>query len=475
MRLLGLSTFWLAFAVANDEITSLPGLSEPLCFKHFAGYVPVGDGKKQLFYWYTEATSKPESAPTMFWMTGGPGCSSLAGMFTELGPFVVDAQQNVSLNQYAWNRVANVIYMEQPAGVGFSYPAMATNDSVASSDAYDGIQEFFKLHPEAQPRDFYITGESYGGHYVPNLAQTILERNAKLPPDSKQRINLKGFAVGNAYTDWDQDFNGNVPYSRFHGLTSPEIYDAAKTACRGDYAPCFWPRPGFKCTDPCNWAVGNATQYAMDGSIDIYDIYVDVCKDGQAPQPNQAFVLERERRKQLRRLQQEDGRLGVTPISPIFPTCIDSYVAKFLNNPDVQTAIHAKVGTKWVQCGLDGLYDFNYASVVPLYQNWVRSKQIKILVYSGDADFIVSFLGSENWIGMMKLKELQTWSKWPGSDTQVAGYFRRYDGMTYATVKGAGHMVPKDRPLHALDMITAYIAGTPLDKIAPATIGPLCG
>jgi carboxypeptidase C (cathepsin A) len=474
MKLWVTALMWTMAAAASDEITSLPGLNASLCFKHFGGYVPVGGGKKNLFYWYTEATSNPEKAPTIFWMNGGPGCSSLAGMFSELGPFVVDEKQQLSLNPYAWNRIANIIYMEQPAGVGFSYPAMATNDSIAASDAYDGIQQFFLLHPEAQPRTFYIAGESYGGHYVPNLVNEIQKRNAMLSPDSNQIINLEGFAVGNAYTDWEQDFNSNVPYSRYHGLTSPENYELAKDKCKGNYAPCFWPRPGYPCSDDCNNAVGNATQFALDGSIDVYDIYLDVCKDGKTRQLSQAFVLEQERRKQINRHRQE-GRLGVTPISPIFPTCIDNYVATYLNTPAVQTAIHAKAGTLWAECGLSGLYDFNYNSVVPLYQKWTNEKKLKILVYNGDADFIVNFLGSENWLGAMNLKQLQAWSKWSGSDTQVAGYFVRYDGMAFATVKGAGHMVPKDRPQHALDLITAYIKETPLDKIAPATFGPLCG
>jgi len=213
----------------------------------------------------------------------------------------------------------------------------------------------------------------------------------------------------------------------------------------------------------------------MDGSIDVYDIYVDVCKEGQTRQASQAFVLEQERRKQLRRHQLASGRLGVTPISPIFPTCISNYVATYFNTPEVQTAIHAKMGTQWAECGLSGLYDFNYESVIPLYQNWTSEKKLKILVYNGDADFIVNFVGSENWLGFMGLKILQPWSKWSGSDTQVAGYFVRYDGMSFATVKGAGHMVPKDRPQHAIDLIGAFLTGTPLDKIAPATFGPLCG
>lgn len=464
-----------ALAAANDEVTSLPGLNSSVCFKHFAGYVPVGNGTKNLFYYYTEATSNPSKAPTLFWMNGGPGCSSLMGMFSELGPFVVDEKMQVSLNPYAWNKVANVIYMEQPAGVGFSYPALPTNDTIAASDAYDGIQALFDLHPEIQPRDFYIAGESYGGHYVPNLVNTILSRNAKLSPDSPKYVKIKGFAVGNAYTDWKEDFDSNVPYGRYHGLCSPESYELASFECKGEFAACFWPQEGKKCSDGCFYAVGNATEDAMDGSIDIYDIYLDVCQDGKERHATQAFALERERRNQLRKFHHARGTLGVTPISPIFPTCIENYVAKYLNMPAVQTAIHAKVGTSWAGCGLEGLYDFNYKSVVDLYEKWTSEKKLNILVYNGDTDYIVNFMGSQNWIGKMELHQLQTWTKWLGSDSQVAGYFVKYDGMSFATVKGAGHMVPKDRPQHALDLITAYLAGTPLDKIKPATFGPLCG
>jgi carboxypeptidase C (cathepsin A) len=87
-------------------------------------------------------------------------------MFTENGPFVVDKDMNVTLNPYSWNTVANVLYLEQPAGVGFSYPAAPTNDTITSSDSYHGLLGFLEAHPELKARDFYITGESYGGHYM---------------------------------------------------------------------------------------------------------------------------------------------------------------------------------------------------------------------------------------------------------------------------------------------------------------------
>lgn len=470
----GLALVGLPTSFASDEVTSLPGLSTPLCFKHYAGYVPVS-ASKQLFYWYTEATEEPKNKPLILWLNGGPGCSSLLGMFSELGPFVVDENLTVTLNPYAWNQVANVLYMEQPAGVGFSYPAGPTNDTVTAADTYDGLLQFFALHPDLQGRPFYIAGESYGGHYVPNLAFKIQIENAKLSPKSPQVINIVGFAVGNAYTDWAKDFEGPVPYGRYHALTSPENFQNAIAACNGVTAPCFWPRPGFACSNACNEAVTAATQDAMDGSIDVYDIYADVCPPGQTRPMTQAFVLESERRRQHQRLQAEhNGRVGTTPISPIFPTCIADYISKYLNSAAVQEAIHAKVGSTWAQCGLTGLYDFNYESVVPLYEQWASDHSLHILVYNGDTDYIVNFMGSQNWITAMNMKQVQAWTPWTGSDEQVAGYFVEYDGFSFATVKGAGHMVPMDRPVHALDLITSYLNSSALDKVPPKTFGPLC-
>ena len=98
-----------AVAAAGAPVPSLPGLTEPICWKHEAGYLPVKNGAKQLFYWYHESTDSPETKPWLLWLNGGPGCSSLGGMFTELGPFVVDASMNVSLNPWSWNKLANVI------------------------------------------------------------------------------------------------------------------------------------------------------------------------------------------------------------------------------------------------------------------------------------------------------------------------------------------------------------------------------
>ena len=500
-----------AGSLEDDEVTSLPGFeNEDLCFKHYAGYLPTDLSKqsngKNLFYWYTEAVSDPSTKPLILWLNGGPGCSSLGGMFGELGPFVVDQEQNVTLNPFSFNKIANVIFIEQPAGVGFSYPNVPANDTTTSTDTVMALRQFLSMHPELEGRPFYVMGESYGGHYVPNTAKAIQESNANFPSDSKERINLIGFAVGNGYTDWQLDFNANVPNGRFHALTSQSRFEAAKDACDGDYARCFWPRPDVECPKECNDAVTAAITYAEDGSIDIYDIYDDVCLPGTERLETQATILLNEQRRArqsmllLHAATKNDSKLHHHKtllssrsrntraiISPIFPTCIDNSVQNYLNRPDVQSAIHVREGTvpngKWSDCG-NVQYDFNYKSEIPNYIQWTQETgddALEILIYNGDADFILSHMGNSAWINEgLGLDKTLDWTKWHGSDGQVAGYFERYatgnakKPLTFLTVKGAGHMVPRDRPQHALDMVTKFLSGGNYDEVSKAPVTSLC-
>ena len=249
---------------------------------------------------YVEATETPSDKPLLFWLNGGPGCSSLGGFFQEHGPFVLaNDGLDVTLNPYSWNKAANVLYIEQPAGVGFSYPAGPANDTMTAIDTVEAIAAFIGYHPELKGRPLYIAGESYGGHYVPNTAKAIEAWNAV--EGQATPINLKGFAVGNGYADWHLDFNMNVPFGRYHALSSTEQFAAADAACGGDFARCFWPRPDVECPPACDAAVTAAVENAMDGSIDIYDIYEDVCLSGTERVRTAPFVLEEERRMQVRR------------------------------------------------------------------------------------------------------------------------------------------------------------------------------
>eukprot|EP00494_Astrolonche_serrata_P030904 UN31172 len=135
-------------------------------------------------------------------MTGGPGCSSEVALFGENGPCKVNKNgTDTTLNTYSWNSQANLLYIDQPAGTGFSYgTGMDHDEEGVATDMYDFLQQFFKAHSEYAKLPFFAFGESYAGHYIPAVTHKIRKNNNNLPAGAIN-INLKGTSVGNGLTD----------------------------------------------------------------------------------------------------------------------------------------------------------------------------------------------------------------------------------------------------------------------------------
>jgi carboxypeptidase C (cathepsin A) len=154
----------------QDYIQSLPGLDYDPGFKQFAGYLTVDESHgRHIFYWYVESKRNPAHDPVVLWTNGGPGCSGFVGFGTEHGPYLISRDGTLGENPFSWNLLANMLYVEQPAGVGFSYSDThsdyKTGDKQAATDNYEFIRQFLKRFPERQPNRFYISSESYGGEH----------------------------------------------------------------------------------------------------------------------------------------------------------------------------------------------------------------------------------------------------------------------------------------------------------------------
>ena len=112
--------------------------------------------------------------PVLIWFNGGPGCSSLLGLFQENGPQLVEDNGTLWDNPHPWNKEANVLYIESPAGVGYSVANSTadkqTNDMLQSQDALAAVVDWYSKYQEFANNTLYISGESYGGIYVPYLA-----------------------------------------------------------------------------------------------------------------------------------------------------------------------------------------------------------------------------------------------------------------------------------------------------------------
>ncbi|OIW08773.1 hypothetical protein TanjilG_16354 [Lupinus angustifolius] len=419
----------------KDKIERLPGQPQ-VKFSQYGGYVTIDKVAGSAFYYYfVEAQRSKQSLPLLLWLNGGPGCSSLAyGAMQELGPFRVNSDgKTLYRNNYSWNYAANVLFLESPVGVGFSYSNRSSDyssngDKKTAVDNYLFLVNWLERFPEYKNREFYISGESYAGHYVPQLAHTILQFNKKA---RKTIINLKGILIGNAVINDETDSKGMYDFLASHAIISEKAaYDINKSC---DFS-------SSNQTSECNAA---SDEIDKDISfIDLYNIYAPVCKNSNlTAHPNK--------------------------ISIVIDPCSENYVYAYLNRGDVQEALHANVThlkydwepcsdviTKWVDSS---------STVLPLITQFL-SNGLRVWIFSGDIDGRVPVTSTKYSIDKLNLPIQTVWHPWFAYG-EVGGYTEVYKGnLTFATVRGAGHQVPSYQPARALSLIKHFLQGTPLPQ-----------
>jgi cathepsin A (carboxypeptidase C) len=135
-----------AFSGSSDEVKYLPGLDFKINYRHYSGYLNSTNGRF-LHYWFFESQRNPAEDPVVLWLNGGPGCSSLLGLLTEQEPIHVNLDERTLYpNNNIWNLESNIIFLEAPAGVGFSYKndkQYNTNDDEVAEANYVALQSFF--------------------------------------------------------------------------------------------------------------------------------------------------------------------------------------------------------------------------------------------------------------------------------------------------------------------------------------------
>ncbi|MCO5546764.1 hypothetical protein L7F22_000200 [Adiantum nelumboides] len=152
-------------AQKDDRIIELPGQpADTLSLSQYAGYVTVNEtAGRVLYYWLVEATFDAASRPLVLWLNGGPGCSSMGyGAMEELGPFKIHPNgSGLYTNPHAWTKEANMLFLESPAGVGYSYSNTSSDYKTAAADSFAFLLKWMERFPQYQGREFYISGESY--------------------------------------------------------------------------------------------------------------------------------------------------------------------------------------------------------------------------------------------------------------------------------------------------------------------------
>ncbi|PIK33664.1 putative lysosomal protective protein [Apostichopus japonicus] len=450
-----------------DEILSLPGLKVPPKFKQYSGYLNgSADGDKQLHYWFVESQNNPATDPLVLWLNGGPGCSSLDGLLEENGPFQVTSDgSGLTPNPYSWNKVANVLYLESPAGVGFSYATsqnLTTNDDITAAENYMALGSFFQKYPQFQANEFFITGESYAGIYIPTLAVLIL--------NGTEMINLQGLAIGNGYYSKKNQHECRLFFA-YLWIDGHLIWNnLQRECCTPTKCHFFHPSPG------CQPYVNEALHFINDIGLNTYSIYMD-CAGGI---PAESASLKRYMfdmasltgTKTLNRpriphpWKMSSDSSGI-PVHSLFSSsngldCIDSTaITKYLAREDVRTALHIPTSVQvWTVCSdnVHGNYSITYNDMFPQFEALLG--KYPILVYNGDADIVCPLNSAAEFVAGLNLNSTGDRRPWYNDD-QVAGFVEERGPLTLMTVKGSGHMVPQWRPAQAFQMISNFLKGKP--------------
>ncbi|KAI8871219.1 peptidase S10, serine carboxypeptidase, partial [Ramicandelaber brevisporus] len=407
------------------------------------GYLttPVG---KAFFFWMFESRNKPSTDPLLIFMNGGPGCSSLYGLFNELGPcFIGMDNQTAHINPFAWNNNANILFVDQPIGTGFStYVPMSNNsnpipravDSKEAAADFDSLlQMLFQKFPQYAKLPLVAAGESYAGHYLTALATYIVEQNAiraKTPTNGTTVVNLQSIVIGNGIVD---------------PLTQYKSYP--QMACNSPYPPIL---TDAQCKDMANVYENKCAPLIKD----CYD------NPTNSKTCSQATIL-------CNNLMFDGYDLGNVSVYDVRqPPVIDPYRGDFeqyLRKQDVRKTLG--VTADYQQCDYDVYSAFTHSGdwMMPYHRNVppLLAKGIRVLIYAGNADYICNSIGNKDWVfaldwpGKSGLNNAQkkTWTV----NGRTAGESWEYQNFSFVTIFEAGHMAPQQQPEASLALIEQWI------------------
>ncbi|KAK8264197.1 hypothetical protein V6Z12_D12G093400 [Gossypium hirsutum] len=285
---------------------------------------------------------------------------------------------------------------------------------------YNFPRKWLQSHPKYDSNPLYVAGDSYSGMIVPIITQAISDAITIL-------------LLGNPFTDAKFDGNSKIICYNRMALISDELYESAKSNCKQEYID----------VEISNRMCANDLQTISECTAHINPVHIlePHCPSGY---PNR--------------------------IPSIWMSCKSilqnyyCYLCKvWATDINVQKALHIRKGSikEWVKCNKSLDYDDDVASVVS-YHLCLNTRGYRALIYSGDHDLAVTYVGTESWIKSLNLSIVDDWRPWI-VDGQVAGYSREYgNNFTFATVKGAGHTAPEYKPKESFSMFKRWISQQPL-------------
>ncbi|XP_023293517.2 venom serine carboxypeptidase [Lucilia cuprina] len=389
----------------------------------YAGYLTV-DPKfnSNLFFWYFPAEQEASYAPVVLWLQGGPGASSLFGLFTENGPFEFDVHGKLQKRNYTWSKTHNLIFIDNPVGTGFSFTdsddGYARNEKDVGHNLHEAMQQLYELFEWSDTSDFWITGESYAGKYVPALAYHIHKVQSSV--DTRVKIPLKGMAIGNGLSDPIHQLKyGDYLYQLGlideHGLK--QFHDAEAE--------------GVKCIE----------NHDMDCAFDIFDNLLN----GDLVNGS-LFTNLTGYNYYYNYLQTKGGDYG-------------KIMGDFLQSSLTRRSIHVGNMTFHDLDTENKVEIFLKRDVMDTVAPWIAEllETYIVCIYNGQLDIIVAYPLTRNYLNHLKFNAAAIYKVAPRQiwkvDDEIAGYAKHAGHLIEIMVRNAGHMAPTDQPKWMFNLI----------------------
>ncbi|KAI0383321.1 alpha/beta-hydrolase [Hypomontagnella monticulosa] len=458
----------------------------------YAGYLPISNtanDTNELFFWFfPSSTPNQTEKEILLWLNGGPGCSSFEGLLQENGPFVWQYGTLKPVpNPWAWNRLTNVVWVEQPIGTGFSRGKVTARGEEDVAAQFLGFWKNFIDTFSLQGYKIYIAGESYAGAYCPYIASAMLDKN------DPAYYNVSGMMIYDPVLGDGtvQDSVTTVPFVDYHHNLMPfndsfsaHIHELHESCGFADYNTKYLVYPPSGVQPP---------NYAASVSRECRGLWEEVLNEALSINPCFDVYQVATTCPLLWDVLGFPGTIGYLPEGA------DIY----FDRADVKKAIHADPNTKWEECASNDVFvggDSSDPSSWVVLPHVIDATQ-KVIIGHGSLDMILlpngTLLTIQNttWGGKLGFQStpvepffvpfhsLSTADEIFSETDQtklgsiagagVMGTAHTERGLTYVGIDLSGHMVPQYAPSAAFRQLEFLLGRVDsLSSVQPFTIEP---
>lgn len=411
------------FLVKNlPGIDAIPEDERPLMY---AGHLELNSTIEESYFFWKFIKPSSDFNRTIIWLNGGPGCSSMDGALMESGPLRVGDNEQLYMNKGSWHKVADIVFVDQPGGTGFSTTKDYDKDlNKVGDDFIVFLEKYFEVFPEDLNKELYIAGESYAGQYIPFIADKLYKSNKEF------QKNLKGLLIGNGWIAPNIQSLSYIPYLLDVGILHQDDE--------------FMPKL-LKQQEHCQNLLNNAANQDKFSIIECENILTRILqytRDKSAPKDQQCINM---------------YDIG---LKDSYPSCGMNwppdlkYVQPYLQKDEVVESLNLNISkiTKWRECDGDVSKFLTNKNIKPSF-NLLPSllEKVEIMLFNGGHDIIC------NNRGVLDLIDRLDWGGSKGFTQDTEEFVWKYDGdltgtvkssknLTFVDVYNSSHMVPFDIP-----------------------------